>query len=515
MEQPVVITTSGPVQGEAADGVHIFKGIPYGRSTAGAARFRPPQRPDPWTDVRPAIAYGPSAPQKGVQVGEGPMAQAVIKLAADSLEERFQGEDCLVLNVWAPAAGDQGLRPVMVWLHGGAWANSSGSAPLIDGTNLVRRGDVVVLTVNHRLGALGYIYLGGLDPEQYPDSGNAGLLDLVAALEWVRDNIASFGGDPSNVTIFGESGGGQKVATLLGMPHATGLFHKAVIQSGPMLKARTAEDATVTAKALLSGLGIGLDEIERLEQVPADQIVEMQSRLESGGIGALGGGHAFSPVVDGRSLPEHPFDPVATASASRVPLIIGTNKDELTLYTAVMPGFDQIAEAPAKLLVGLVAGERTDELFATYASKRPGSTPAEVTTAVLSDYVRVGSIRLAERKLAGGPSPVFVYLFSFETDVLGGVLKAAHGLDIAFVFDNVATTALTGTRPERQDVADAMADSWIAFATTGDPSAKGQPSWPAYTLQERATMIFDAPCSVQDDPFGAERAAWEGISLPL
>jgi len=515
MDSPVVTTTSGPVRGEATNGVLIFKGIPYGKSTAGSGRFRPPQPPDPWSDVRPTIAYGPSAPQKGVQVGEGPMAEAVIALAADSLEEKVQGEDCLVLNVWAPAASDHGERPVMVWLHGGGWANSSGSAPLIDGSNLVRRGDVVVLTVNHRLGALGYLYLAGLDSEHYGDSGNAGILDLVAALEWVRDNIATFGGDPNNVTIFGESGGGQKVATLLAMPRAQGLFHKAVIQSGPMLKARTAEEATATAKALLTGLGIGLDELDKLEDVPADQIVDMQSKLESGGLGALAGGHGFSPVIDGRSLPDHPFDPVAAPSAANVPLIIGTTKDELTLYTAVLPGFDQIAEAPAKMMVSLVAGDRTDDLFATYASKRLGLTPGELTTAILSDYARVGSLRLAERKMAGGPAEVFVYLFSYETDVLGGVLKAAHGLDLAFVFDNVSSTALTGSRPDRQDVADAMADSWIAFATTGDPSAKGQPAWPPYTIEDRSTMIFDASCSVHDDPFGVERAAWDGISLPI
>jgi len=434
---------------------------------------------------------------------------------ADSLAETDQGEDCLVLNVWTPALDADEKRPVMVWMHGGAWANSSGSAPIIDGTNLARRGNAVVLTVNHRLGALGYLYLAGLDPETYPDSGNAGMLDLVAALEWVRDNIAAFGGDPGNVTVFGESGGGTKTATLLAMPSARGLFHKAIIQSGVMLRARTAEQATETAKAFVAALGIGLDELHQLEDVPADKIVEAQASLAPEGLASLSGGHGFSPVVDGRSLPQHPFDPVAAPTASDVPLIVGSTKDEISLYTAIMPGFADMQEMPAKMLVGLVAGEKADGLYETYKALRPGQSPGDLVTAILSDMVREGSISLAERKLAGGTAPVWVYQFNYETEVFDGILKATHGLDVAFTFHNVETSPLTGTRPERIEVADAYADSWVAFATTGDPTIKGQPTWQPYTAEERSMMFFDAPCTVHDDPFSREHAAWDGIELPF
>jgi para-nitrobenzyl esterase len=372
---------------------------------------------------------------------------------------------------------------------------------------------VVVVGVNHRLGALGYLALGAL-PEQdgfgegVAASGSAGLLDMVAALEWVRDNIAAFGGDPGNVTIFGESGGGAKVSVLLAAPAAAGLFHRAIIQSGPMLRGVDPAKAAKTTEAVLEALGVTT--LEQLRAVPAARLVEVQTQVLGGPLGGFGTGHALAPVVDGIGLPTHPFDPVAAPTAAGVPLLIGTTRDEMTLFTVAIPGFPMLTETVLPTVAATMNGPDSGTLLEVYGRTRPGSSPADRLTALMTDRFRVGSIRLAERKLAGGRAPVFMYRFDFTTPVLDGRLGAPHALDIAFCFDNLDKSRLHGGRPEAPALAGRVSEAWLAFARTGDPNHTDLPGWPAYDTARRATMLFDVECRVADDPDAEERLAWQG-----
>ena len=331
---PIVETAHGKVRGVAADGVSSFKGIPYGASTAGRNRFMPPVAPTPWPGVRDALSYGPSAPQNPSSM-RGLVDPKSAFAAYGDADGIVESEDCLVLNVWTPAADDSSARPVMVWLHGGGFQASSGSPPIYDGSNLARRGDVVVVSVNHRLGALGYTFFAGIGGSDFSDSRNAGMLDLVAALDWVRGNIAKFGGDPRKVTIFGESGGGQKVSTLMAMPAAKDLFHRAVVQSGPGLKMNKLSHANEVAEMLLAELGLSRGQVREAQSVPVERIVAAQAAVQIK-LGARVPGfiQGFSPVVDGVTLPRHPFDPDAPDVSAGVPLIIGYNRTEMTLFMA-------------------------------------------------------------------------------------------------------------------------------------------------------------------------------------
>jgi para-nitrobenzyl esterase len=420
------------------------------------------------------------------------------------------GEDCLCLNVWTPAVNDSGKRPVMFWCHGGAFTMGSGSAPFYHGTNLARRGDVVVVTVNHRLGPLGYCYLGDLAGEDYAESGNVGMLDLVAALEWVRDNSAAFGGDPGNVTIFGESGGGAKVSVLMAMPAAAGLFHRAIVQSGPGLRMMAREKATEHAEKLLKALEVSARDMNRLAALPFEQIIEANARVNSNAL------RGWSPVVDGRVLPQHPFDPVAPAISAQVPLIIGTNKDEATLFLLADAELATLDEAGLHARVAPLAGEATAALIAAYRYAYPQASPGDLFSSLMSDrMMRMHSITLAERKAAAGAAPVFMYLFTWETPILGGRLKACHALEIPFVFNTLERGGrFTGDSPERFALAEQMSEAWLAFARDGVPRYQGLPTWPAYDAETRATMIFDRTCRVENDPGGELRRAWSDIPIP-
>lgn len=494
----VIETTAGKVRGTTAYSIHTFKGIPYGAPTSGRNRFQAPKKPVPWTGVRDALHYGASSPQPkgGMErlrsiVGEG--------------QPEPESEDCLYLNVWTPAVGDGGKRPVMFWCHGGGFTMGSGSSAFYHGAKLASRGDVVVVTVNHRLGPVGYCYLGDLAGEQYAASGNAGMLDLVAALEWVRDNIAAFGGDPGNVTIFGESGGGAKVTVLMAMPAAAGLFHRAIVQSGPGLRMTTRAKATERAERLLRKLGISAGDMDRLQDLPLERLFEANAEVNRNGL------RGWGPVVDGDSLPQHPFDPVAPATSAHVPLLIGTNKDEATLFLLGDPRLEALNATGLHALVSGFAGDATESLLAAYHDAQPQASSAEIFTAIASDQMmRIHSITQAERKYAQGAAPAFMYLFTWETPVLDGRLKSCHALEIPFVFDNLArATRFTGDRPECQAIADQMSEAWLAFAHSGIPG----PAWPAYTPEERATMIFDQVCRVENDPASGKRQAWDGISI--
>ncbi|HZT66687.1 MAG TPA: carboxylesterase/lipase family protein [Acidimicrobiales bacterium] len=506
MAEPVVEISTGKVRGTSADGVLSFKGIPYGAPPVGPARWLPPRPAQPWTGVRDAVEYGPSCPQPA----ERPRGW--------SPEDR-EDEDCLVLNVWTPAVGDGGRRPVMVWYHGGLYTIGSGSWPLYDGAALARRGDVVVVTVNHRLGVLGYLHLAGVGGDEYATSGNAGMLDLVASLEWVRDNIAAFGGDPDNVTIFGESGGGAKVSTLHVMPAARGLFHRAAIQSGPGLRVQSTEDSERYTGRLLAELGVeaGAGAIAALQRVPAATLVEA-ARAVTPRPGSLtppgasagrppGGVGGFVPVLDGRSVPAHPADALADGTAADVPVLIGRNNDEGTLMMAADPVLtDPGSLDDAGLRQRLESfGDRAESLLAGYRRAYPGAGLLDLLIAIGSDaFMGAGTARWAEQRLRGGTHPVFMYRFCWAA----GPLRSGHGFEIAFVFDNARPPVMTPS-DSRTRLAEAMSEAWLAFARHGDPNHAGLPKWASYSLDERATMIFDRDSTrVEPDPFDAVRELW-------
>lgn len=519
MAGPIVDTSYGKLQGEAEqNGIPVFRGIPYGGPTSGERRFLPPVPPQPWTGVRDATLFGPICPQEGAVANQALADRRTI----GDLPALPQSEDCLVLNVWTPAVGDGARRPVMVWLHGRGYAAGAGSETWYNGASLARRGDVVVITVNHRLNVFGYLHLAELGGERFAGSGVAGLLDVVLALQWVRDNIEAFGGDPGNVTIFGESGGGSKVSTLLAMPSAEGLFHRAIVQSGPGLRGADASEATEFAEKLLTHLGLKTSELDKLQALPFAQLTEALAtmpRIESGSgsvsMAGLPRGNVMSlrPVMEGNYLPVHPFDPVAAPTAANVPLMIGTNKDEAALFLASDLRRRRLEEHELTQRLRPLLGERMDEILSVYRRTRPTDTPWDLLIGVMSESTRLASIQLAERKAAASSAPVYMYLFTWESDALGGLFKSAHAMEIPFVFDHPDIAPMTGEKSNRAELAATMSQAWAAFARTGNPNYPGLPQWPAYTETQRATMIFDVPSRVENDPRREERLVWGGLSL--
>jgi para-nitrobenzyl esterase len=497
---PVVETTAGKVRGTVEDKVSVFRGVPYGASTAGSGRFMPPEKPQPWTGVKDTLELGHRSPQ-------GP-STLIPEVAAVDVGEPA-GEDCLVLNVWTPSAASTHKRPVMVWLHGGGFTSGSGGFKIYDGVNLAGKHDVVVVTINHRLNAFGYLYLADVGGAKYANSSNVGMLDIVAALEWVRDNISNFGGDPGNVTIFGQSGGGAKVSTLLAMPAAKGLFHRAVIESGASLRGIPREAANKSTEAFLAKVGLkpnqlGLkpNQLDELQNMPVDRLVQ-----------ALAGGR-FGAVVDGKTLPANPFDPTAPEISANVPLLIGTVQTEVTFF----PGqqLDPIDEAAMRARVKQTfhaSDADTDKIIAVYKQVDPAISNIDVALESASDsFAWTNALTAAERKAALGKAPAYMYYFKWRSPVRDGKLKAMHCMEIPFVFDIPdAGKPMTGSGEDRYALASKISGAWVAFARTGNPSQKGL-AWPAYNTAKRATMILDDKCEVVDDPRKEVRLAL--ASLP-
>ncbi|MGH9146248.1 MAG: carboxylesterase/lipase family protein, partial [Vicinamibacterales bacterium] len=436
--------------------------------------------------------------EPGVDRGTSALAVAAAGLPAE-------GEDCLRLNIWTPAVGDGGKRPVMLWCHGGGFSTGSGSSPVTDGTNLARRGDVVVVTINHRLNVLGYTFLGDLGGEEFAQSGATGMLDIVHALAWVRDNIAKFGGDPGTVTVFGQSGGGRKVATLLAMPAARGLFHRAIIESGATIKLVEREQASNVARELVAALGLTKPTVRDVQQVPLDRMMSAYfSVVRKMNVDQMTQG--FSPVVDGKIIPAHPFHPTASAVSADVPVMLGSTRTELT-SSADREAFSLSEDAMRGRIHDLL-GDNAGSTIEVYRKTNPRATPSDIYFLIASDYRYSGPVmKIAERRAALGKGPVYLYYFRWETPVDGGRLKSPHTIEIPFAFDNVKIAQrLTGGGPEAMALADKVSDGWIAFARTGNPHTSKLPRWTPFDATDRPTMVFDNESKVENDPIRHERA---------
>ncbi len=486
-KSPIARTKAGQVRGAYDSGIATFKGIRYGADTTHR-RFMAPVKPKPWHGVRDALVYGASCPQ--------------------SRTDEKTSEDCLFLNVWTPALRDGKKRTVMFYIHGGAYSGGSGSANIYDGVNLCKRGDVVVVTLNHRLNAFGYLYLAMLGGPEFADSGNVGQLDLILALQWVRDNIAEFGGDPNNIMVFGQSGGGAKIATMMAMPAAKGLFHRAATMSGQQVTASGPLHATQRAETYLAALGIAKDKLDDIKTVPADKLVEALKAVDPI-IGA--GGVYFGPVLDERWLMRHPFYPDAPSQSANIPMMIGNTHDETRAFITE-PWVYALTwdELPARLAANMRVDILSSLVIEKYKAWFPGITPTDlffqVTTAARSWR---GAVIEDEARAQAG-TPAFAYQVDWPTP--NEKRRAQHMTDIPLAFDNTDKEgAITGNSESARKMAAIVSNAFIAFAKTGNPNCQGLPHWAPYTMEKRETMVMNLPPHLENDPRGEERKFFESV----
>jgi len=500
----IVKTTSGEIEGIFRRGLYAFRGIPYAAPPVGKLRWLPPEPPEPWSGVRPALQLAAIAPQN--QMGSQFL---------DSPIQEPQDEDCLYLNIWTPGL-DDARRPVMVWIHGGGFTSGSGSSLAYNGRTLSTRGDTVIVTLNYRLNVLGFLNLNEVTGGKIPSTGNEGLLDQAFALEWVHNNIANFGGDPDNVTIFGESAGGFSVGSLLALPKARGLFHKAVLQSGAAHTVSTVDRAAHVANTLLELLDVSPGDIEGLRSLSTEKLLEGQRELTArandpeSGIGGL----TLRPVVDGKILPQRPIDAVAGGSADNIPLLIGTNLDEAKLFSTMSEAVSEMDEARLlRRCQRLIPDQDVATLIENYRKARQergmSTSPDEIFMALQTDKgFRIPAIRLAESHSRRN-QPTYMYLFTWVSPFKGGILGACHALELGFLFGTRAGD-FSGSGPEADTLERNIQDAWLAFARSSDPSCDGLGKWPVYD-ERRETMILGKEFTVVAAPYDEERRAWEAL----
>ncbi len=510
IDYQTVETRYGKLRGYRENGVNIFKGVPYAGNVSGVNRFQKAGLVKPWAGVRDALQLGNPSIQPATQTY--------------GINEPGPSEDCLVLNIWTPAS-DGKKRPVMVYNHGGGFRTGSGGSASQDGANIARMYDVVVVATNHRLGLLGFLYLDELGGEEYKGSGNRGVQDIAVALKWINENIEQFGGDPQNVMIFGESGGGMKTSCLYAMPEATPYFNKASIESGPGVEIIEAGDAAQTTAELLEYLNISKKDWRKLLDVPAEILLEAQDKLprkpspHSGGFHGIGnsGVGSFGAVKDNAVLPNHPFEPTAPEISINKPLLTGWNEDEY-IFFAMTGGDTEVFTLPEDQLKSRLKrdfGENAEIIRQTYHTANPEKTPGEIYIAIRSIMMMgLGSITIAERKALQGGAPAYLYNFGYKSNAkIPGTefeMGTMHAMDIPFKFYNVEG-GMAGTKPDRFEASKNMTSLWTSFARTGQPSAPGQPEWPAYELQNRSLMRIDTQCSVIDNRFKTVRKMWQEI----
>lgn len=518
-----VETAAGRIRGGHSRGALAFKAIPYAGSVSAKNRFKAAPKVTPWTGVKDCTRLGPPSLQNpGTTYGE---------------HEPAYSEDCLVLNVWTPAVKDGGKRPVMFFCHGGGVTTGSGGQNIADGARLAATYDVVVVAVNHRLGLLGFLYLGELGGEEYATSGNQSMLDIVAALGWVKENIATFGGDAGNVMVFGESGGGAKTCALLAMPATRGLIHKGGVQSGPALRGMSKDAATETARRLLAGLGLGPKDLGKLADVPADKILAIQMAYEKGQ-GPLttpskewAASHtapanamqasrdpagSWAPVVDGTYMPRNPFDPDAPASIANIPLLIGNTKEEAIFFQRENPAFFNIDEAGLKAMGRQFFGDAIEPIYALYKRTRPNASAAEIGIAIMTAVSFGNDTTLIADRKAQQPAPVYRYRYEYESNLpIKGTtwtFRSGHASDISMFFYNYEFKDLAGDGPGRAEASKAMSGYFTSFARSAAPKAAGQPAWPRYDTATRPVMLINSKCEVVNDPDSEERKFWQSLS---
>jgi para-nitrobenzyl esterase len=500
----VVTLSLGQLEGTHQEGVFTFKGVPFAAPPVGERRWLPPQPVEPWEGVLQAVQFGMTAPQNPIPAGPGPRD-----------EPEPQSEDCLYLNIWSPGL-DNRRRPVMVWIHGGAFSIGSGSAPMYEGSVLAQRNDVVVVTVNYRLNLLGFLNLKEATDGKIPATGNEGLLDQVAALKWVQEHIAAFGGDPDNVTIMGESAGSMSIACLLTMPAARGLYHKAILESGVGTTTMPLEKAAEVGRLFLKVTGISSDDVEALHALTVEQLLatEIELRRRMANPWELMRITVTAPVMDGEVIPQMPTHAIAEGVAKDIPMIIGSNLDEWKLFLIGEPNKEKIDRAQIVERLGRVIPSRyVEEIVERYYQARSqrgdDTSPLEILSAISTDVMfRIPALQMVEAQQKHNPA-VFNYLFTYKSPVFGGILGACHALEIDFVFAT-HDDQFCGAGPEADKLSETIQDAWTSFARTGNPSCAALGAWAVYG-DGRMTMILNTQCRLEPAPYEEERQAWDAV----